>query len=468
MSNLAEERALSDLSKLVKAYDVRGTVPDQLNESVARALGTAFVDMLRDSGDDASRIVIAHDMRDSSPALADAFAAGANAAGAAVVHTGLGSTDQLYYASGKLELPGAMFTASHNPAQYNGIKLCRSGARPVGQDSGLVAVRERAQELLDSGAGPADAPERVERRDLLADYARHLRTLVDLAGIRPLKVVVDAGNGMGGHTVPAVLGDTVLPALPLEIVPLYFELDGNFPNHEANPLEPANLVDLQAAVREHGADLGLAFDGDADRCFVVDENGDAVSPSAITALVAARELAKHPGSVVIHNLITSHAVPEIILENGGVPVRSRVGHSFIKAEMARTDAVFGGEHSAHYYFRDFWFADTGMLAAMHVLAALGGQHRPLSQFAEEYERYAASGEINSTVDDAAARVAAVRAAYPDATVDELDGLTVQVDEGSWFNLRASNTEPLLRLNVEAPKPDRMAALRDEVLAIVRG
>jgi phosphomannomutase len=459
---------LSDLSKLVKAYDVRGTVPDQLNESVARALGTAFVDMLRDSGDDASRIVIAHDMRDSSPALADAFAAGANAAGAAVVHTGLGSTDQLYYASGKLELPGAMFTASHNPAQYNGIKLCRSGARPVGQDSGLVTVRERAQELLDSGAAPAEAPERVERRDLLADYAQHLRTLVDLTGIRPLKVVVDAGNGMGGHTVPAVLGDTVLPALPLQIVPLYFELDGNFPNHEANPLEPANLVDLQAAVREHGADLGLAFDGDADRCFVVDENGDAVSPSAITALVAARELAKHPGSVVIHNLITSHAVPEIILENGGVPVRSRVGHSFIKAEMARTDAVFGGEHSAHYYFRDFWFADTGMLAAMHVLAALGGQRRPLSQFAEEYERYAASGEINSTVDDAAARVAAVRAAYPDATVDELDGLTVQVDEGSWFNLRASNTEPLLRLNVEAPKPDRMAALRDEVLAIVRG
>ncbi len=459
---------MSDLSKLVKAYDVRGTVPDQLNESVARALGTAFVEMLRDSGDDASRIVIAHDMRDSSPALAAAFAAGANAAGAAVVHTGLGSTDQLYYASGKLELPGAMFTASHNPAQYNGIKLCRSGARPVGQDSGLVTVRERAQELLDSGAAPAEAPERVERRDLLADYAQHLRTLVDLTGIRPLKVVVDAGNGMGGHTVPAVLGDTVLPALPLQIVPLYFELDGNFPNHEANPLEPANLVDLQAAVREHGADLGLAFDGDADRCFVVDENGDAVSPSAITALVATRELAKHPGSVVIHNLITSHAVPEIILENGGVPVRSRVGHSFIKAEMARTDAVFGGEHSAHYYFRDFWFADTGMLAAMHVLAALGGQRRPLSQFAEEYERYAASGEINSTVDDAAARVAAVRAAYPDAAIDELDGLTVQVDEGSWFNLRASNTEPLLRLNVEAPKPDRMAALRDEVLAIVRG
>jgi phosphomannomutase len=361
-----------------------------------------------------------------------------------------------------------MFTASHNPAQYNGIKLCRAGARPVGQDSGLATIRERAQQLLDTGTVPAAGDPRIEHRDLLADYAAHLRSLVELSGIRPLKVVVDAGNGMGGHTVPAVLGDAVLPALPLEIVPLYFELDGSFPNHEANPLEPANLVDLQAAVRRHGADLGLAFDGDADRCFVIDENGDPVSPSAITGLVAARELARHPGGVVIHNLITSAAVPEIIEENGGVPVRSRVGHSFIKAEMARTNAIFGGEHSAHYYFRDFWFADTGMLAAMHVLAALGGQDQPLSLFAAEYERYAASGEINSTVADAPAKVAAVRAAFPQARFDELDGLTVQVGDGAWFNLRASNTEPLLRLNVEAPKPEEMAALRDRVLAIVRG
>jgi len=281
-------------------------------------------------------------------------------------------------------------------------------------------------------------------------------------------VVVDAGNGMGGFTVPAVLGDQVLPALPLEVVPLYFELDGSFPNHEANPLDPANLVDLQAAVREHGADLGLAFDGDADRCFVIDENGDAVSPSAITALVATRELAKFPGSTVIYNVITSAAVPEIITEHGGKPVRSRVGHSFIKAEMARTNAVFGGEHSAHYYFRDFWYADTGMLAAMHVLAALGEQPEPLSAFAAEYERYAASGEINSTVDDAPAKIAQVRAAFPGAEFDELDGMTVRLGEGVWFNLRSSNTEPLLRLNVEAPKPDRMAALRDEVLAIIRG
>ena len=459
---------MSDLSEIVKAYDVRGTVPDQFDESVARALGTAFVEMLRESRDDADQIVIAHDMRETGPDLSDAFGRGANAAGAAVVHIGLASTDELYYASGALGLPGAMFTASHNPARYNGIKLCRAGARPVGQDSGLAVVRRRAEELLADLNAEADGPTRVQRGDLLADYAAHLRSLVDLSGIRPLKVIVDAGNGMGGLTVPAVLGDQVLPALPLEIVPLYFELDGSFPNHEANPLDPANLVDLQEAIRTQGADIGVAFDGDADRCFIIDENGDPVSPSAITALVAARELAKFPGSTIIHNLITSAAVPEIITEKGGKPVRSRVGHSFIKAEMARTNAVFGGEHSAHYYFRDFWFADTGMLAAMHVLAALGGQDRSLSELADEYERYASSGEINSTVDDAAAKTAEVRAAFPDASFDELDGLTATLSDGSWFNLRASNTEPLLRLNVEAPKPDRMAALRDEVLAIVRG
>jgi phosphomannomutase len=458
---------LSDLSKLVKAYDVRGIVPDQFNESVARALGTAFVEMLRESGDDADQIVIAHDMRESGPGLAAAFGRGANAAGAAVLSIGLASTDELYYASGALGLPGAMFTASHNPAQYNGIKLCRAGAKPVGQDSGLVVVRRRAEALLADLNADADGPTRVETRDLLRDYAAHLRSLVDLTGIRPLKVIVDAGNGMGGFTVPAVLGDQVLPALPLTIVPMYFELDGSFPNHEANPLDPANLVDLQQAIREQGADLGVAFDGDADRCFIIDENGDPVSPSAVTALVAVRELGKFPGSTVIHNLITSSAVPEIITENGGKPVRSRVGHSFIKAEMARTNAVFGGEHSAHYYFRDFWFADTGMLAAMHVLAALGTQERPLSVLGAEYERYSASGEINSTVADAKSKVAEVRSAFPDATIDELDGMTVTLPDGAWFNLRASNTEPLLRLNVEAPKPDRMASLRDEVLAIVR-
>jgi phosphomannomutase len=458
---------VSDLSRIVKAYDVRGTVPDQWDERVAGALGVAFAQMLDAAGDPGQAVLIGHDMRASGPGLAAAFATGVRAEGRAVIEIGLASTDMIYYASGALGLPGAMFTASHNPAQYNGIKLCHAGARPVGQDSGLAEVRDRAQALLDKDEPLGEPTAPTQRRDLLPDYAAHLRTLVDLSGIRPLTVVVDAGNGMGGHTVPSVLGDAVLAALPLRIVPLYFELDGTFPNHEANPLDPANLVDLQRAVVAHGADIGLAFDGDADRCFVVDERGEPVSPSAITALVAARELAKHPGSTVIHNLITSSAVPEIIREHGGEPVVARVGHSFIKAEMARTNAVFGGEHSAHYYFRDFWFADTGMLAAMHTLAALGEQPLPLSTLAAEYERYVASGEINSTVADQAAKVAEVRAAYPDAEADELDGLTLRFADGAWFNLRASNTEPLLRLNVEAPTAERMVALRDEVLDRVR-
>ncbi|MBQ1029978.1 phosphomannomutase/phosphoglucomutase [Micromonospora sp. C97] len=460
---------MSDLSQIVKAYDVRGTVPDQWDERVAEALGAAFTQLLNSIDEPGDAVVVGYDMRGTSPGLAAAFATGVRAEGRSVIEIGLASTDLLYYASGSLDLPGAMFTASHNPAQYNGIKMCRSGARPIGQESGLAEIRDRAQAMLDSGdARPAGAPTRpAERRDLLPDYAGYLRKLVDLSGIRPLKVVVDAGNGMGGFTVPTVLGDAALSPLPLEIVPLYFELDGTFPNHEANPLDPANLVDLQRAVVEHGADVGLAFDGDADRCFVIDERGEPVSPSAITALVAARELAKHPGSTVIHGLITSSAVAEIIREHGGKPVVARVGHSFIKAEMARTNAVFGGEHSAHYYFRDFWFADTGMLAAMHTLAALGEQSLPLSVLAGEYERYVASGEINSTVSDQAAAVAEVRAAYPDAVADEMDGLTLRFPDGAWFNLRASNTEPLLRLNVEAPTRDRMVSLRDDVLDRVR-
>jgi phosphomannomutase len=440
-------------------------VPDQLNEPIARALGAAFVDVTG-----AHRIVTAHDMRESGPGLARAFAEGAMHRGASVVEAGLSSTDMLYFASGHLGLAGAMFTASHNPAQYNGIKLCRANAVAIGQDTGLAEIRDRAGEYLDNGLPQAKQPGTVEQVDLLAAYAAHLRGLVDLSGIRPLKVVVDAGNGMGGYTVPAVLGDTVLPALPLTIVPVYFELDGSFPNHEANPLEPANIVDLQRVVVAEGADLGVAFDGDADRCFVVDANGAAVPPSAITALVATRELAKSPGSVVIHNLITSHAVPEIVREHGGVPIRTRVGHSFIKGEMAKVNAVFGGEHSAHYYFRNFWFADTGMLAAMHVLAALGEQERTLAEITEEFTRYVSSGEINSTVDDPPGRVAAVRAAFADRTkdIDDLDGLTVELTDGTWFNVRASNTEPLLRLNVEGRTRVAMEQVRDDALAAIRG
>ncbi|MFE2582534.1 phosphomannomutase/phosphoglucomutase [Streptomyces sp. NPDC059378] len=451
----------ADLSQIVKAYDVRGVVPDQWDETLAELFGAAFVQV---TGADA--IVTGHDMRPSSPGLSRAFARGAAARGVDVTEIGLCSTDQLYYASGSLGLPGAMFTASHNPARYNGIKMCRAGAAPVGQDTGLTEIRELAERWSESGApAPAATPGTVTRRETLEDYAAHLRSLVDLTSIRPLKVVVDAGNGMGGHTVP-----TVLAGLPLTVVPMYFELDGSFPNHEANPLDPANIVDLQKRVREEGADLGLAFDGDADRCFVVDEHGDPVSPSAITALVAARELARNGGKgVVIHNLITSWTVPEVVKENGGTPVRTRVGHSFIKAEMANSGAIFGGEHSAHYYFKDFWNADTGMLAALHVLAALGGQEGPLSGLVAQYDRYTGSGEINSTVADQADRIAAIRAAYgsrEDVTLDDLDGLTVSTSDW-WFNVRPSNTEPLLRLNAEARDAATMATVRDEVLAIIR-
>jgi len=478
-----------DLRSVVKAYDIRGLVGEQLDAGVTRALGVAFGEEVAGDrtpgGARNARIVVGHDMRASSPELSRAFAEGAASTGLDVLLIGLCSTDELYYASGALDAPGAMFTASHNPAAYNGIKMCRAGARPIGQDTGLDLIRERAQQLLDGAGretGTSGTTGTITTADQLAGYAAHLRSLVDLGAIRPLKVVVDAGNGMAGLTTPAVLGTNAdLPALPLDVIPLYFELDGTFPNHEANPLEPANLRDLQAAVLREGADLGLAFDGDADRCFVVDEQGAPVSPSAVTALVARREIARERARqqaegetgeiIVIHNLITSRAVPEVIAESGARAVRTRVGHSFIKAEMAAHHAVFGGEHSAHYYFRDFWFADTGMLAALHVLAALGEADVPLSQLAAEYERYVASGEINSRVADVAAATTRVEEAFagrPGVTVDRFDGLSV-IDEhaGWWFNLRPSNTEPLLRLNAEAPDAITMEKLRDEVLALVR-
>ncbi|MCU0264617.1 MAG: phosphomannomutase/phosphoglucomutase [Actinomycetia bacterium] len=452
---------MPDPGLVFKAYDVRGTYPDQIDESLARAVGAAFVRVVGATG---GRVVVGHDMRPSSPALVAAFSAGATGQGADVVQVGLVSTDALYFASGRLAAPGAMFTASHNPAQYNGIKLCRAGAAPVGQDTGLAEIRELVEQGVPAHPGPPGA---VTERDVLADYAAYLTGLVDLSAGRPLTVVVDAGNGMAGRTVPVVLA-----GLPLTVVPLYFELDGTFPHHEANPIEPANLRDLQAAVVAHGADLGLAFDGDADRCFVVDETGAVVSPSTLTGLIAARELARHPGDTVIHNLITSRAVPEVVRENGGQPLRTRVGHSFIKAVMAQTGAVFGGEHSGHFYFRDFWRADSGMLAALHVLAALGAAPAgtPLSALLAPYDRYVASGEVNSTVADVAATTTAVEAAYagrPDLELDHLDGLTVSGPLW-WFNLRPSNTEPLLRLNVEAGDVATMERVRDDVLTIVRG
>jgi len=448
-----------DLSTIIKAYDVRGLVPSELDADVARALGAAFA---RFAG--SPTLVTARDMRESGVELSAAFADGATSQGVDVVEAGLGSTDLLYWAAGTMDLPGAMFTASHNPARYNGIKLCLSGARPVGQDTGLAELRQQAERFLEDGIPAHDGPRgTVTQQDVLADYAATMKQLVPgIESVRPLTVVVDAGNGMGGHTVPAVFA-----GLPLDVTELYFELDGSFPHHEANPIDPANLVDLQAEVRRVGADVGLAFDGDADRCFVVDERGEIVSPSVLTALIAARELAKNPGATVIHNLITSRTVPEVVAELGGKAVRTRVGHSFIKAEMARTGAVFGGEHSGHFYFAEFYNADSGMLAALHCLAALGSQDRPLSELLAEYDRYAASGEINSTVADQAGRVAAVKQAYADLEQDELDGLTVSSPQGWWFNVRASNTEPLLRLNVEAPDDAAMIRVRDEVLALIR-
>jgi len=447
---------VADYAKIFKPYDIRGVVPDELDEDVAEAVGTAFATMTG-----ARAVVTVHDMRTSSRPLAAAFARGVTAAGSDVVDGGLGSTDMLYYASGCLDLPGAMLTASHNPAKYNGIKLCRAGAKPIGQDTGLAELRD----LASAGTQAAAAtPGAVRSQDLLSGYVDYLRKLVDLASIRPLKVAVDAGNGMAGYTVARVF-----ERLPIDLVPLYFELDGTFPNHEPNPLEPANLADLRRAVVATSADIGLAFDGDADRCFVVDERGEIVSPSVLTALIAVRELEREPGATIIHNLITSRAVPEFVAEHGGTAVRTRVGHSFIKAVMSERDAIFGGEHSGHFYFRDFWFADSGMLAALHVLAALGGQDKPLSELVRHYSRHVASGEINSQVADQVAAMAKVREAFidrPGVSADQLDGLTI-TGPLWWFNLRPSNTEPLLRLNVEAADEATLARVTDEVLHIVR-
>ncbi|MGK2880083.1 MAG: phosphomannomutase/phosphoglucomutase [Mycobacterium sp.] len=453
-------RPAAAVHAVIKAYDVRGLVGEQIDESFVADVGAAFARLIRrDEPVGARRVVIGYDMRPSSPALADAFAAGVTAQGLDVIRVGLASTDQLYFASGFFDCPGAMFTASHNPAAYNGIKLCRAGAKPVGRETGLATVADGVIEGVGDYDGSAGS---IEDRDVLDNYGEFLRSLVDISAQRPLRVAVDAGNGMAGHTTPAVLG----PIEAITVLPLFFELDGSFPNHEANPLDPANLVDLQAHVLATGADIGLAFDGDADRCFVVDELGQPVSPSAVTALVAARELSREIGATVIHNLITSRAVPELVVERGGTPLRSRVGHSYIKALMAETSAIFGGEHSAHYYFRDFWGADSGMLAALHVLAALGEQHRGLSEVMADYERYAASGELNFTVTDASGCVDSVLKSYRSeiTSIDHLDGVTVDVGHGAWFNLRMSNTEPLLRLNVEA----RTAADVEKIVSRVAG
>lgn len=457
---MGETLTVANLDAVFKAYDVRGLVGEQVDDDLARAAGAAFVSVVG-----APEVVVGHDMRASSPDLAGAFADGATAAGADVTMIGLASTDQLYFASGHLGLPGAMFTASHNPAAYNGIKMCRANAVPIGKDTGLADIRDLVAGY-GLGAAPTGGAGEVRHHDVLEAYAAHLLALAPLTG-RPLKVVVDAGNGMAGHTAPAVFGR--LPAGQVDVVPLYFELDGTFPNHEANPIDPDTLVDLMAAVVEHGADVGLAFDGDADRCFLVDERGVPVSPSALTGLIASRELARHPGSAVIHNLITSRAVPELVERLGGTPVRTRVGHSFIKATMAESDAVFGGEHSGHFYFRDFWRADSGMLAALHALAALGETDQTISELIAEFEPYPLSGEINSTVADPAAVLSTIEKSWgarDGVDLDHLDGLSVSHPDWA-FNVRSSNTEPLLRLNVEGRDAVTMAAVRDDVLAVIR-
>jgi len=466
-----------DLAPFIKAYDVRGLVGSQLTVEVVAALGAAFVDEIDAAGQD---VVVGHDMRDSSPGFAAAFATGVQARGGNVLSIGLCSTDETYFASGHFDAPAAMFTASHNPATYNGIKFSRAKAQGISFDTGLKAIRDRAQAYLGGAIETVAQPGAFRSVDVIADYAAYLRSLVSLEGIRPIRIVVDAGNGMGGMTVPAVLGTAAgLPPLPLEIIPLYFDLDGTFPNHEANPLEPANIVDLQKAVVEHGADLGLAFDGDADRCFVVDEKGAAVTPSAVAAVVALREITRvralqPDGDIfVIHNLITSLIVPETIEAAGAIPVRTKVGHSLIKDQMRLTGAIFGGEHSAHYYFRDFWGADNGMLAAMHFLAEFGSQPDPVSSISKRYTPYAMSGEINSTVTDIPGAYNRIVEAYTGVgEFDELDGLTVTGMVGQdepfwWFNVRPSNTEPLLRLNVEARTPAVMESVRDAVLALIR-
>jgi len=447
---------LASLGAIFKAYDVRGTVPDQLDAALCERIGAAFARFAVDNGG-AERVLVARDMRPSGVELAAAFSLGVQRQGLDVVDLGLASTDLMYFAAGHLDAPGAMFTASHNPAQYNGIKLCLAGARPIGEDTGLADIRRLTADGVER---PPVPPGRVETADLLGAFAEHVRSFVDTSALAPLKVVADTANGMGGLVVPQVFA-----TLPFELEILYGELDGTFPNHPADPIQPENLRDLQARVLATGADVGLAFDGDADRVFLVDDEGEPLSGSTTTAIVAKGILEKEPGATILYNLICSHAVPEVIRENGGHPVRTRVGHSFIKAVMAETRAAFGGEHSAHYYFRDNFRADSGSIAALVVLEQISKAGVALSALRKPFDRYAASGEINTTVDDAAAVIERVAAAFPDAEQDRIDGLTV--DNGDWwFNLRPSNTEPLLRLNLEAATREACDTHVAEVRALI--
>ena len=447
------------LDKIIKAYDIRGLVKDEITPDFSFSLGVAFAKFLEHEREPAT-IVVGEDMRPSSPLLADAFSDGVSSQGMDVIRIGLASTDMLYFASGKLNLPGIMFTASHNPAKYNGMKLCKSGARPIGQETGLVKIRQ----LIEQGVPISNRPVgSMRNQELLTEYVDYLLSLFPDKAFkkRKLKVVIDAGNGMAGFTAPAVM-----ERLNIDLIPMYFELDGNFPNHEANPIEAKNLKDLQKRVKKEKADIGLAFDGDADRCFLINEKGELVNPSALTSLIAVHQLKTKPGSTIIYNLISSKAVSEVIAENGGIGVRSRVGHSYIKSLMAESGAIFGGEHSGHFYFSNFWRADSGMLAALYALTELMATKNTLSELLKPFNRYVASGEINSKVKDAEKSIELIRKKYCDKyLVDELDGLTITADNW-WFNLRPSNTEPLLRLNVEADTEKEMVKIRDTVLSLI--
>jgi phosphomannomutase len=443
----------ADLSRIFKAYDVRGVVPGELNEDVARRIGAAFARWA-----DAPTVAIGRDARLSSPALAAAFADGATSQGVDVVDIGLASTDLLYFASGSLDVPATMLTASHNPPNYNGLKFCLSGARPVGQDTGLADIRG----LTEQDLPPRGSRGSVQTRDLLDAYVEHVLSFVDVDRMAPLTVVADTANGMGGLVVPAVMS-----RLPVRLIHLFPELDGTFPNHPADPIQPANQRDVKRAVLDNRADVGLAFDGDADRVFLVDEQAEGVSGSDVTALVAKAMLQRYPGAKIVHNLICSWAVPEVVRENGGEPIRTRVGHSFIKQVMAETGAVFGGEHSGHYYFRENYRADSGLIAAIVVLDQLSAAGQPLSELLRPLRRYFDSGEINSEVDDQTATIERISRAYASARQDRTDGLTVEFDDW-WFNVRPSNTEPLLRLNVEARTPEMLEEETHEVLALIEG
>ena len=445
------------LDRIVKAYDIRGTTPDEMNDDVAYALGVAFADFVK-----APTVLVGRDMRVTGESLAESFSRGVISRGVNVVNLGLASTDLVYFAAGSLDAPGAMFTASHNPAEYNGIKFCLSGARPVGIDTGLATIRDAAKEVL-AGRGPADVAAfgTIAERDMLNDFADHVVSFIDVDSLIPMKVVADTANGMGGLIVPVVFDR--LPMMQLEV--MYPELDGSFPNHPADPIQPATQRDLQARVVSGGFDIGLAFDGDADRVFVVDEQGRGVSGSTTTAILAAAVLRANPGATVLHNLICSRSVPEVITENGGVPVRTKVGHSNIKQVMAETGAVFGGEHSAHYYFLDNYRADSGIIATMFMLQELSRAQQPLSELRKPFERYEASGEINTSVSDAQVVMAEVAKVYSKFPQDWIDGLTVDCGDW-WFNLRPSNTEPLLRLNLEASTRDDCDTYVAEVLSLV--